>query len=131
MATFDDDELADMRATVEETFTDSCVIRAPGSAPFDPETGSYAPLQGEAVYDGTCRIAPTGGERVVVSAGDAVTLRTYVLRVPYTVTTAEVGQSVEMTTTDEALNGKTLRVVDVQGRSDVLGRVLIVEDDLG
>lgn len=125
------DQLTSMRSTVEDTFTDSCVIRAPGSSVFDPTDGSYDTDPGSSSYSGVCKIDPTGGERVLVSAGDEVTVRTYVLRLPHSATGPEVGHVATITSADGRLNGQVMRVLDVQGRTIPLERVLIVEDDLG
>lgn len=129
---FDADELADMRATAEETFTDSCAINEPSGAPvFDPGTGEYTSTPGDEIYDGPCAIAPTGGERVVMVGGDLVTLRTFTVRLPWDTTGLDVDQVIMWTADDSAMTGKPLRVVDVQGRTTPIERVLIAEDTLG
>lgn len=132
MAIFDADELSAMRAAVEETFADSCTLNEPdGESVFDPNTGTYTETPGAEVYAGACAVAPTGGERVVLVAGDPVTLRTYTVRLPWDVDGAAVDQLVTVTTVDGHLNGRTLRVLDVQGRTTPIERVLIAEDNLG
>lgn len=133
MAIFDADQLASMRATAELTFTDSCVIREAAGAPtFDPNTGAYTEGTGAVVYSGVCAFAPTqGSDRVVEVGGDAVSLRTFVVRLPWDETGFKVGQVVTLTAADPEWNGRTLRVIDVQGRTTPIERVLIAEENLG
>lgn len=134
MAIFEADQLDTMRATAEMTFADSCVINEPAGEPvLDPETGEYAGGGlGAEVYSGPCAVAPTqGSDRVVEVGGDVVTLRTFTLRVPWDTTGVEVDQIVTITTADPHMTGRRLRVIDVQGRTTPIERVLITEDNLG
>lgn len=134
MAMLDDAQLASMRAVAEETFSDFCVINEPAAAPvFDPNTGTYTPgTAGAQVYSGACAVAPTqGSDRVVEVGGDVVTLRTFTVRVPWDTTGVKVDHVVTVTTTDPHMTGRPLRVLDVQGRTTPIERVLVVEDSLG
>lgn len=125
-------ELASMRATAEETFVDSCTINEPDGPPvFDPTTGEYTETTGAQAYSGPCAIAPTGGERVVEVGGEVVTLRTYTVRLPWDSTDIAVDHLVHWTAADPGMDGKSLRVMDVQGRTTPIERVLIAEDYLG
>lgn len=123
-----------MRATTETTFTDSCVINQPAADPtFDADTGGYSTdAAGAQVYSGPCAIAPTqGSDRVVLVADEPVTLRTFVLRLPWDATGLAVDQIATLTTDDPHMTGRTVRVIDVQGRTTDLERILITEDHLG
>lgn len=127
----DDDELTSMRATVTETLVDSCVIREASEAVYDPDQGIDVVTAGTSVYSGACRIAPTGGERVVMVGEAAVTVRTYDLTVPWSEDGFAVDQVATITVSgDSRLVGREFRIVDVQGRTYVLGRRLVVEEVL-
>lgn len=125
------DQLASMRATVAATLVDTCTIRQSTERTFNRSTGEYAETSGATVYTGACEFAPLG-VRTAVVGDEPLTLHTYSVRLPHTAADVEVDHLITAdTSNDPRLDGRTLRVVDVQGRTDPLSRVVIAEDDLG
>lgn len=132
MAAFSAEQLAGMRSTVEDGLVDSCVISEKPSETFDPNTGAYTTTPGAQVYSGACRFGSVDSQdRVVEVGGNAVSLRTYKLHLPWDATGIEVSQVVVGTSGDPHLDGSEFRVVDVKGTSDVVGRSVMIEEFLG
>lgn len=121
-----------MRATVENALVDSCVISEVPSESFDTDTGAYASTPGTEVYSGACRFGSVESQdRVAEIGGNAVSLRTYKLHLPWDATGIEVSQAVVATSGDPHLDGAEFRVIDVKGTSDVVGRSVMIEEYLG
>lgn len=125
------DQLDSMRSTVEDTYVDACTIRAATAHVFDRNTGTYTDTAGSSVYSGACRFAPLGSRTIAVGE-EPLTLHQYRVRLPWDTTGVEVDHLVTVdVSNDPHLDGRVLRVIDVQGMTDPLGRSVIAEDDLG
>ena len=110
----------------------TCVVSRPGGEPvFDPDTGTYTDPEDVEVYSGGCKIAPTGGERVVEFGEGPVTIRTYDVNLDGPVAGIEVGDTVTVSgSRDPKLNGTDLVVLDVPGSDWMTNRHLVVEEQL-
>mgnify|MGYP001271620468 CR=1 FL=1 len=129
-----DDELTAMRATIAAALPAACTITREGGAPvFDPNTGSYTPADPVIVYDGPCRVRTLHTQDMNVQIGDLPDgISRYVVTLPHTATGVARDQFLTVTDgTDPDLQGRPLRVTDVQYSEWGLGRRLIVEDRQG
>lgn len=131
MSVFSAEQLDSMRATVTSTLTDSCTIAAAKATSFS--AGDYTTTPGAQVYSGACRFgALDTDDRVVEAGGEAVSLRTYRLHLPWDTTGIEPNQIVSATTSnDPHIEGARFRVLDVRGMTDPVGRSVIIEEVLG
>lgn len=111
----------------------SCVVSRPGGEPvFDPDTGTYTDPAPTTVYDGGCKIVPTGGERVVEFGEGPVTIRTYAVNLDGLVENIQVGDDVTVSgSRDPKLNGTPLKVLDIPGSDWMTNRHLVVEEQVG
>lgn len=122
---------AALRTMVEGFLVDECIVREPGIPVFDPDDGYDSVASGATVYEGRCRLRPTGGERIVMAGEAQVTLRMFDLTVPWDATGFKVNQLVTITSSnDPHLLDRVYNVRDVQGGSDTAYRRLVVEDTL-
>lgn len=125
-------DLASMRSTQVTAMPDTCTITRRAVASFNPGTGAYTPGAATSVFSGVCRIRPTVSDRVVQVGEQPVSLQTYDVTLPYNAGDVRVDDLwTGVACTDTRLNGRELRVVDVQSGSWVTARRLIVEDNLG
>lgn len=127
-------ELAAMRDTVAAALPAVCTITSEGGAPvFDPATGSYTPADPVMVYDGPCRVRTLHTQDMNVQIGDLPDgISRYVVTLPHTATGVARDQFLTVTDgTDPDLQGRPLRITDVQYSEWQLGRRLIVEDRQG
>lgn len=133
MSIFPTEQLTAMRATVDSTLTDACTIGTPGADTFNTTTGIYSHGAEVAVYAGPCRFGPTEGtDRVAEVGGEAVSLRTYKVRLPWDTEGVAVEQILVATASnDPHLVDREFRVIDVRGLTDPLSRSITVEDRLG
>lgn len=124
--------LADLRTLLTYTLKDSCTIERRGEPTFNPGDGSLTPGAVTTIYSGDClvmsRDAYTRETSVVM---DATTLMSYAAVIPHTATTVEDDDVFTATATDDPrLQGRPLRVTGVEMQSEVVGRVLFLEDNL-
>ena len=108
----------------------TCVVSRPGGEPvFDPNTGTYTDPEPTTVYDGACKIVPTGGERVVEFGEGPVTLRTYLVTLDGTTGAPQIGDDVSVSgSRDPRINAAGLVVLDVPGSDYLSNRQLVVEE---
>ena len=120
------------QAAAARLMTDTCTLSAPDvEGVLDEQTGQYTTAPGAQRYSGRCRVRPADSQERVVEAGERpVSLRTYVVSVPVTVTGVEVGDVVRVTASvlDPDLAGVRLRVVDVPKGTHLTARRLICEE---
>ena len=110
----------------------TCVVSRPDGEPvFDPDTGQYVDPPSQTLYDGPCKVVPTGGERVVEFGEGPVTVRTYDINLDGPASGIEVGDMVTVSgSRDPKLNGAELVVLDVPGSDWMTNRHLVVEEQL-
>jgi hypothetical protein len=123
---------AGLRTMVDRFLVDTCTITDDVAEEFDPDSGTYPdPGDGAEVYSGRCRVAPAGGDRVVDAGDGPRSLRTFNVTIPWDATGVEINHLVTIgTSADPHLEGRIMRVVDVQGGSDNPHRRLVCEDTL-
>lgn len=120
-----------LRTMVSRWLVDACTIHSPGRPVFDADAGIDTVDPGDEVYDGVCRVRPTGGDRVVMAGDAPVTLRLFDLTLPWETTGIMVDQVVTITGSDDPhMIDRQLRVVDVLGGSDGVHRRVVIEDTL-
>jgi hypothetical protein len=127
------------RPIAEGTMTVGVVVTRAGTGPgtFDPDTGSNTGAARVDVAATEARIQPTAAAARQTVAGDqVVTLRTYLVALPWNVAGVLVDDRVEVTSVAEAdsdpdLLGTLLRVRDVTKTSTQWQRTLVCEEDLG
>lgn len=128
-------EIQDLRREAESLMVDACTVtRGGGGRVLDEATGTYVITAGALLYDGRCRVRPVDNtDRVVQSAGDAVSLFRYRLSVPVGAEAFEVDDKVTVTSAaaDSAIVGLVLRVRQAQLGSTVTARRLECEVDGG
>lgn len=117
------------RRDMGRILTDSCTIRRHSDQTFDPVTGTYTPTL-TVVYSGPCRVQSTGvGDQVVVAGGQAVSLRTMKITVPWNVSDVALEDRVVIDQSpDPALVGAELVVRDTFAGTFAGWRTLTVED---
>lgn len=114
----------------ERRFVDSCVVKRQTGETFDPDTGQATPTYATQ-YSGPCLVRP-GSPSDTVAGEQQVELRTYTVLVPHHVTTPQVDDLVDVTSTrDGVLNGKTLVVRNVSSDTYNTVRRLVCEDNQG
>lgn len=129
-----DPEIESMRDTVSAALPAACIITREGGAPvFDPATGSYTPAAPVTVYEGHCRVRTLHTQDMNVQIGDLPDgISRYVVTLPDTATGVARDQFLTVTDgTDPDLQGRPLRITDVQYSEWQLGRRLVVEDRQG
>lgn len=93
---------------------DSCVVKRESSTSFSTTTGVYTPTY-TTVASSACLVRPQAAD--AVNSGERqAELRMYAVFVPYTVTTVEPDDLVDVTSTNDTfLNGKQFVVRNVPG----------------
>lgn len=120
-----------LRTVVERWLTDTCVIRSPGLPVYDPDEGVDTITAGDIVYEGACRLRPTGGDRIVMAGDAPISLRLFDLTLPWDTTGIMVNQQVTVTVSnDPHIVDRAYRVTDVVSGTDSAYRRVIVEDTL-
>lgn len=112
----------------------TCTItRGNDDASFDDETGTVTPPTSTTVYTGGCRVWPTQTQdRVVVTADEAVTVRSVRAAIPWDETDTAVDDVLTVTACDDPrLVDRPLRITDVEVTTYQAGRILRCEDILG
>lgn len=104
-----------------------------GTGTFDPATGKTTPPVPVDVWSGPARVQPLPDRAQPVDfGGQLVTLHRYRVSLPYDAVELRVDDLGTVTdSTDPALAGRQLRVVDVAYSSLLLQRDCICEDNLG
>lgn len=128
-------QLAEAQRIREGGMVDACTVRSPGGTPgaFDLETGTRPITPLDAHYTGPCRVLDAlGGTGADVTVGEQqVTVQTYFVELPHSVTTAAIEHIVTITASqDPWLVGRELTVTRVRGLTYSSSRVLICTDDL-
>lgn len=125
-------DTASARRRLERWLTDTCTITGPDERDYDPATHRYTTTAGDPVYTGACRLTRSGtSDRVVLAGEGPVSLRLFDLTLPWDTTGLAVNQIVTITSSDDPqLDGRTYRVVDIQGNSETAYRRVVVEDTL-
>lgn len=125
-----DDEIDAMRATVEAAMPDRCTITRKGTATFDAGAGTYSATTAT-LWSGPCRVVrqATEGREQLVGDEHRIAGR-YSAVVPFDADGFDVDDylTVTATSTDVALAGRPLRIVDVRVGSWALGRHLACEE---
>jgi hypothetical protein len=113
-----------------DRFEDTCVVKAISGETLNTTTGSYV-VTYSTTYSGACLVRPR--DRTDAVAGeDQHELRWYNVYIPYTTTSASVGDLVDVTSTaDSWLSGRQLVVRNIVGDTYNHRRLLECEDDLG
>lgn len=107
----------------------ACTVTRESAGTFEPDTGQYGNPTVTTIYDGPCKIVPTGGERVVEFGEGPVTLRTYLVTLDGTTAGPQIGDVVSVTgSRDPRINDATLVVLDVPGSDYLSNRQLVVEE---
>jgi hypothetical protein len=120
------------RRAAAALMVDACTISRPDAeGALNETTGQRTPSAGAQVYAGSCRVkVQATADRVVEAAERPVSLRTYDVSVPITVTDVHVDDVLRITASvlDQALVGLRLRVVDVAKGTHLTARRLVCEE---
>lgn len=121
------------RQATDRLLIDTCTIVRPGAAEatLDEATGALVPPATTPVYAGVCRLRQrAGGATGDVDAGEQqISLRDYLLEIPWDSTPPEVNDLASVTVSDDAhLAGRELRITQVHHSSTLLVRRMTVED---
>lgn len=124
-----------MSHVAESAFTSKCRVTLPSTeTTWDNANNRSVPVAGATVYEGPCRVQVLANAPAVNKTADQpVTTQAYLVALPASVATVEVGCLVEVTksTADATLtDGRRLRVEAVQRGSEIWQRDLICFDDL-
>lgn len=111
----------------ESRFVDSCLVKRPSNQTFTESTGTYT-VSYSTTYSGVCLVRPAGaGDEQ--SGEQQAEIRFYNVHVPYSVTTAQVDDLVDVTGTfDSYLTGKQFVVRNVSGDTYNHKRTLYCEE---
>ncbi|HXH57728.1 DUF6093 family protein [Iamia sp.] len=121
------------RRATERLLIDTCTIGRPGAGAgtMNEGTGAITTPARTAVYSGRCRLRQrAGGASGDVEAGEQeVSLRDYLLEIPWDSTSPEVNDVATVTASDDThAVGRELRVTQVHHSSTLLVRRMTVED---
>lgn len=110
--------------------TARCVITHVEQGAFDPDTGTHSDPAETVVYDGSCLVQPTGGDRVVQFGERATSLRSYEIVVNGAAPGVRIGDEVTVSGSgDPALNeSSSLVVIDTPKTTTLTNRKLLVEE---
>jgi hypothetical protein len=115
------------RTENESRMTDACVVKRKTGETFNDTTGEYTPTY-TTIYTGACWVRPLAASEATFGQ-EQVGLRGYPVYIPYTVTTVQKGDLVDITSaTDSFLTGKQFVVTNVSGDTYVTKRKLDCED---
>lgn len=125
--------MPDLRDIIHGTFKDQCTIVRRSEPTFEYSTGTRTPGSETQIYSGPCMVmARDAYQRETDVVMDATTLMSYSAVVPYDVDTVEDDDIFKATATDDGrLLNRELRVVGVRMETEVAGRVLFLEDNMG
>lgn len=120
------------RRAMTSVLIDACTVTRASTSPpvYDPVTMQYTPAAPTAVFTGACWVRPAQAGANVVEAGDEpVTLRTFLVSLPWDCPTVEVDDMLTVTASlDPRLVGRPLRVVAVAYSTAHVRRQITVED---
>lgn len=114
------------RTFADRLMTDMATITRVASRVFDEATSTYTDTL-TTIYAGKCRVKYSATADLVVDAGErAASVREYIVSVPMSVSTVEVGDAVTITASglDPAQTGLVLHVLGVIHGSQVTARRL-------
>lgn len=118
----------------ERLMVDTCRIeRKSTDAPvFDAATGDYTTSSPTLIYDGKCKVSPTGAAQVVQAGQEPVSLWPFTVAVPVSATGILLLDTVIVTASEDAdLLDKELVVRDVSMGSAIVERRLGAELNAG
>lgn len=111
--------------------TATCTISRPdpdGEQIFDPNTGQVTDPPPIVVYEGPCKVTPTGGARVVEFGEGPIVLATYDVGLDGPVAGVKPGDDVAVVSErDPSLNAAPLTVLEVLKSDVITNRQLICE----